>query len=84
MAELQSQGKVVMAFSDDNIANAWIFNPRIFRTNIFVTALQMSANVAAHKVSLTRAEIKGDMAFRKCCIQNETLGHSLSQCIHTK
>jgi hypothetical protein len=49
-----------------------------------VTALKMSKIVAGHKVPLRRGEIKEDMACRKCCIQNKTLGHSLSQCIRTK
>jgi hypothetical protein len=45
-ASLRSQGQAVKTFTD-NIANAWLLEPRIFRPSKYATALKMRANVVA-------------------------------------
>ena len=81
---LKTQGKAVKAFKDDNIANAWLVNPKTLKPSKYVTALKMRANVAADKVALSRAKLRDDVSCRKCRVQNETLGHILGQCVSTK
>jgi hypothetical protein len=44
----------------------------------------MRANVAADKVSLSRAKMRDEINCRKCRVQNETLGHIIGQCASTK
>jgi hypothetical protein len=77
-ASLKSQGKAVKAFMEDDIANARLFNPKIFWPSKYVTAVKMRAKVVADKASLMKAKTKGDIACRKCHVQKETLGHILS------
>jgi hypothetical protein len=83
-AALKSQGKAVKAFKDDNISNAWLINPKVFRPSRYITALRMRANVAADKAALSRAKMRDDIKCRKCRVQNETLGHIIGQCASTK
>jgi hypothetical protein len=64
-AELQSQGKAVMAFNEDKIANAWLLNPKIFKPTTFITALKMTGNIATEKVATVRIKIK---SYTKCCV----------------
>jgi hypothetical protein len=71
-ASLKSQGKAVNAFKDDKISNAWLINPKIFRPCKYVTALKMMANVAADKVSLSRAKLSDELNCRKCHDLKET------------
>jgi hypothetical protein len=74
----------VKAFKEDNIANAWLINPEIFRPSKYITTLKMRANVAADKVSLSRAEKREEVNCRKCYVLKEILGHILGQCASTK
>jgi hypothetical protein len=69
---------------DDRISNAWLINPKVFGPSRHITALKMRANVAADKVSLSRAKMREDITCRKCRVQNETLGHIIGQCASTK
>jgi hypothetical protein len=71
-ASLQSQGKVVKAFTDNRIANACLLNPKILRPSKFLTALKMKADVAGDRAALARAKIKGRVTCRKCHAQKET------------
>jgi hypothetical protein len=83
-ASLQSQGKAVKAFTNNNIANECLLNPKILRPSKFVTALKMRVNIARDKAALARAKIKGGITWRKCHTQKETLGRILGQCTYTK
>jgi hypothetical protein len=59
-ASLRSQGKAVKAFREDRISNAWLINPKVFGPSRYITALKVRANVAADKVSLSRAKLRRD------------------------
>ncbi|XP_068917750.1 uncharacterized protein [Tenebrio molitor] len=54
-ASLVSQGKSIMSFADNKIANAWLTNKKLLKPGNFISALRLRANVAGDRVALNRA-----------------------------
>jgi hypothetical protein len=74
---------VVKTFSDDNIANAWLLNPKIFRLSKYMRAFKMRENSTGTKEAFTRAIIKGNIACRKCLSYSEGNLRTYIRSLHT-
>ncbi|KAH0816911.1 hypothetical protein GEV33_005880 [Tenebrio molitor] len=48
-ASLVSQGKSIMSFADNKIANAWLTNKKLLKPGNFISALRLRANVAGDR-----------------------------------
>ncbi|GFG36028.1 hypothetical protein Cfor_01960 [Coptotermes formosanus] len=81
---LSSKGKGAHSFANDRLGNAWLYNPRLLKPSRFLTALRLRGCVTADKVTLNKAIPQASTKCRKCKVSQETLGHILGQCIHTK
>jgi hypothetical protein len=83
-ASLNTQGKSIKNLTNDQIGNAWLYNPRLLKPGQFTTALKMRSHTTANRVALHRVRPQPDLNCRKCCAKNETLGHILGLCVYTK
>jgi hypothetical protein len=81
---LSSKGKGAHSIAHDRLGNAWLYNPRLLKPSRFLTALRLRGCVIADRVTLNKAIPQASTKCRKCKTSQETLGHILGQCIHTK
>jgi len=77
-ASLNTQGKSVKNLTNDQIGNAWLYDPKLLKPGQFITALKMRSDTAANRVALHGA--RPDLNCRKCRSEKETLG----LCAYTK
>ncbi|XP_043469614.1 uncharacterized protein LOC122503216 [Leptopilina heterotoma] len=82
-AALASQGQGVPWFVGDPVCNCWLYNYKLLRPSIFITALQMRSNTCGVKSVLYRGrpQVNADAVLcRRCRARPETCAHVLGYC----
>lgn len=83
-AKKKLQGQGVRTFEKDKTGNKWLQNPGLLSGSRYLTALRLRTNTFGTRVVLAQVNKGAPVTCRRCHSQNETLGHILGICIHTK
>jgi len=84
LSQQMAQGQGSEDFAYETISNAWLSRSDLLRSSRLIDAIKLRTNTYPTRVVMKRAHDNVNPICRACGEKDETLGHILGQCPHTK